>query len=134
MSETKDKLLAALCLLILIAGCQSPRDQMDAFVAKYNGEPVTVKYGWQIKPVAPYTAFTEPPAIYIDTHWLHRYEHMHATILKHEAYHVMTDGTHCEKRTCLMYKEFHAIADMFGKRPCEDCKSKLRNRKTHPQR
>jgi hypothetical protein len=118
-----------LCALIsMIAGCSTPLEKMNAFVDKYQTEPVKVVYSWNFKPTAPFTAFSDPPVIYIDWHWLHSYEHLHAAILCHEAGHaIKKDGKHCEKRTCLMYREIHALADMFGKRPCGDCKSKLMN-------
>ena len=113
-------------LLLFLAGCSTPVERMNEFMRSYGHEPVEVKYNWSIYPKFPYTLMSDPPVIYIDTHMLHKAEHLHTQILKHEACHAMGLIEHCKKPWCLMYYKMDVWPiHIFDKPLCKECEACL---------
>ena len=116
-----------LFIILFIAGCMSPMTRMDKFVAKYQDEPIEVKYYWSAYKTVPFTNIAENPhIIYIDWHQLYDVEQYHSQILMHEAGHAMGIYEHCKKKSCLMYYKIDVWpVHVFGKKLCRGCEALL---------
>jgi hypothetical protein len=114
-------MLKFLIILILLAGCNTATNKI------YSTKFETV-YNWSIYPKNPYCLYSNPPVIYIDTHYLNKYNvwpHL-SEVVRHEEYHGLGLKTHCDNASCLMYKEIVIWpVRIFDKHLCKDCQGKI---------
>jgi hypothetical protein len=118
------KLIIILCAILILSGCNTPRQELARFESKYNLAPVKVEYNWLPLKTHPHA---KDGKIIINATALSGYKVCESEILIHERCHI-AGLKHCEIKGCLMYYRLHRI-HILSKTLCDDCKSKLRNLK-----
>lgn len=107
-------------LILMLAGCSTPLQQMNNFMESNGHAPAEVVYGWDLSNRLAYTVLSNPAVIHVNTYrFPYQYE---AQILKHEAGHCMS-LRHCENKGCLMYRNIEVWPiHLVDKKLCKECK------------
>jgi predicted Zn-dependent protease len=109
-----------LLIILLIAGCESPKQSLLAFEKEHGLNPVTIEYNWLPNQVYPHT---KDGNIIINA--INQYKECEAEILIHERCHIV-GLKHCTKEDCLMHYKLHKFPLHFqNKTLCNDCEAKL---------
>lgn len=107
-----------LILLLLIAGCSTPRERLEQFESRYSLDPVAIEYNWLPYSILPHV---DGDKIIVNRTALADYKVCEAEVTKHERGHI-AGLDHCKDKNCLMHYKLHYWhIHLWDKRLCRTC-------------